>query len=72
MSSLDAFCSPQTVLPGHLLDQSDGLAAYPGAPAPAAGHEAPEQPEALRVPAQEHVELEDQKGLLPTAAHAGG
>jgi len=62
----DAFPSPETVLPGHLLDQGDGFACYPWAPAPEVRFELPEQAEALAMPAQESVRFEDEEGCLPT------
>jgi hypothetical protein len=43
-----------------------GFACYPWAPAPEAGFELPEQPEALAMPAQEGVRFEDKQGCLPT------
>ena len=33
----DALHAPEAVLPGHLLDQSDGFGGSPGAPTPFAG-----------------------------------
>jgi hypothetical protein len=66
-----ALHTPETVLPGHLLDQSDGLGGYPGAPTPVAGLDRPEQPEALAMPAQERIGLEDEEGFLLTPDPAG-
>jgi len=63
---MNAFRTPQAVLLSHLLDQGDGFACYPWAPAPEAGFELPEQPEALAMPAQESVRFEDKEGCLPT------
>ena len=67
----DAFRAPQGILPGHLLDQSDGFGGYPGAPNPVAGLELREQPEALAIPAQEGIGLEDEERFLPTVGPAG-
>ena len=39
--AMDALHTPEAVLPGHLLDQSDGFVRYPGAPTPVAGLEPP-------------------------------
>ena len=67
----DALHAPEAVLPGHLLDQGDGLAGNPGAPTPVAGLDPPEQPEALAMPAQERIGLEDEEGFLLTPDPAG-
>ena len=67
----DALRAPEAILPGHLLDQSDGFAGYPGAPTPVAGLEPPQQPEALAMPAQARIGLEAEEGLLPTPDPAG-
>jgi hypothetical protein len=60
------FRTPQAVLPSHLLDQGDGFACYPWAPAPEAGFELPEKSEALALPAQESVRFGDKEGCPPT------
>jgi len=67
----DALHAPEAVLPGHLLDQRDGFGGDPGAPTPVAGLEPPEQPEALAMPAQERIGLEDEDGFLPSPDPAG-
>ena len=67
----DALHAPETFLPGNLLDQGDGLLGDSGAPTPVAGLEPPEQPEALAMPAQERIGLEDEEGFLPTVDPAG-
>ena len=43
----------------------------PRAPTPVAGLEPPEQPEALAMPAQEGIGLEDEEGFPPTPDPAG-
>jgi hypothetical protein len=68
---MDGLYAPKAVLPGHLLDQSDGFQGDPGAPTPIARLEPPEQPEALAMPAQERIGLEDEEGFLPTPEPAG-
>ena len=67
----DALHAPETVLPGHLLAQSDGFRCDPGAPTPVAGLEPPEQTETLAMPAQERIGLEDEDGFLPTLDPTG-
>jgi hypothetical protein len=67
----DALHSPEAVLPGHLLDYGDGFRCRPGAPTPVVGLEPTEQPEALAMPAKQHIGLEDEEGFLPTPDPAG-
>ena len=67
----DALPAPEAILPGHLLNQRDGFAVYPGAATPVARLEPPEQPEALAIPAQERIGLEAEEGLLLTPDPAG-
>jgi len=49
----------------------DGFVCSLGGPAPVPRFELPEQPEALGMPAQEHIGLEDKEGFLPTADMTG-
>jgi len=63
----DKLYAPEAILPGHLLDRGDGFSGDPGVPVPpVAGLGPPEQPEALPMPAQERIGLDDKEDFLPS------
>ncbi len=67
----DAFCSPESVVPCHLLDQGDGLLGDPWFGRSCPRLVLPKELEALAMPPQERLWLNDEQRLLPGSDHPG-
>jgi hypothetical protein len=63
--TLDSFGSPQSILLGHLLDQRDGLGSDSRTTSTITRFEFPEETEALTVPTEKGVGLEDVERFSP-------
>jgi hypothetical protein len=63
--AMNAFCSPQSIILSHLLNQVDRVNGQPGTTAIAARFELPEEMEALAMPAEERAGLDNEERILP-------
>src|SRR5215469_5341107 len=66
----DAFSTPQSVVPGHLLDQGDRLLGDPWCERSSPGLVLPKELEAPSMPSQQRLWLNDTQGLLPGPNHS--
>src|SRR5215472_10581976 len=67
----DALCSPESVVPGHLLNQGHRLCGEFRLRRCCSGLVFPVELETLAMPAQQRLWLNDEEGLLPGACHPG-
>ena len=67
----DAFCSPQAVVPCHLLNQGHRLLRDPWLERSCSGLVLPEELEALAVPPQQRLWLDDEQRLFPGIYYSG-
>ena len=65
------FCSPQSVVPCHFLDQGDGLGGYLWCGRSCPGLVLPEELKALTMLPQQRLRLDNEQRLLPSAYHPG-
>ncbi len=65
------FCSPQSVVPCHFIDQGDGLCGYPWCGRSCLGLVLPQELKALTMPPQQRLRLDNEQRLLPGAYHPG-
>jgi len=63
------FCSPQSVVPCHFLDQGDGLGGYPWCGRSCPGLVLPQELKALTMPPQQRLRLDNEQRLLPCPNH---
>jgi hypothetical protein len=66
----DPLCSPQSIVPGHFLDQGYDLCGDLGCDRWSSGPAFPKELEALAMPAQQCLWLNDDKGLFPGPRHS--
>ena len=64
------FCSPQSVVPCHFIDQGDGLCGYPWCGRSCLGLGLPQELKALTMPPQQRLWLNDEEGLFPGPHYA--
>src|SRR5215470_5049640 len=67
----DPFCSPPSIVPCHLLNQSHGLSGDLGSSRSCSGLVFPQEREALAMPPQERLWLDNEQRLLPCVDHPG-
>src|SRR5215469_12058712 len=67
----NTLCSPQAIVPGHLLDQGHGLLGDPWLERSCPGLVLPKELEALAMPPQERLWPNDEQRLLPGSDHPG-
>jgi hypothetical protein len=61
----DPLRSPQSVIPGHFLDQGHGLCGYLWFVSSCSGFVLAEEPKTLAMPPQKRLWLDNKQGLLP-------
>jgi hypothetical protein len=67
----DAFCSPESIVPCHLLDQGHSLSGDLGCGRNGFGPVFPKELAALAMPPQERLWLDNEQCLLPGVYHPG-
>jgi hypothetical protein len=67
----DPFCSPQSIVPCHLLNQGDGLSGDLWCGRNGSGLVFPKELEALARPSQERLWLDNDEGLFPALNYPG-